>query len=140
MLKLHLQLIAALQNALETLDASARKLLAPIQERAALLTTMPGVSDIVAQAIVAEIGVDILRFPSAADLVSWAGLCPRNDERAGKRHSTRVRKSGAWLKTTLVTSAPPTSIAAAAPRPFTASCGASATSDAGSNPMRPGAS
>jgi transposase len=105
MLKLHLQLIGALQNALESLDASAGKLLAPIQERAALLTTMPGVSDIVAQVIVAKIGVDMSRFPSAAHLVSWAGLCPRNDESAGKRRSTRVRKSGTWLKTTLVTAA-----------------------------------
>jgi transposase len=105
MLKLHLQLIAALQSALASLDASAGKLLAPIQERAALLTTMPGVSDIVAQVIVAEIGVDMSRFPSAAHLVSWAGLCPRNDESAGKRRSTRVRKSGTWLKTTLVTAA-----------------------------------
>jgi transposase len=66
---------------------------------------MPGVSDIVAQVIVAEIGVDMSRFPSAANLVSWAGLCPRNDESAGKRRSTRVRKSGTWLKTTLVTAA-----------------------------------
>jgi transposase len=105
MLKLHLQLIGALQAALDSLDASAGKLLAPIQERAALLTTMPGVSDIVAQVIVAEIGVDMSRFPSAAHLVSWAGLCPRNDESAGKRRSTRVRKSGTWLKTTLVTAA-----------------------------------
>jgi transposase len=105
MLKLHLQLIGALQSALESLDASAGKLLAPIQERAALLTTMPGVSDVVAQVIMAEIGVDMSRFPSAAHLVSWAGLCPRNDESAGKRRSTRVRKSGTWLKTTLVTAA-----------------------------------
>jgi transposase len=105
MIKLHLGLIAALQSALETLDASAGKLLAPIQERAALLTTMPGVSNVVAQVIVAEIGVDMSRFPSAANLVSWAALCPRNDESAGKRRSTRVRKSGTWLKTTLVTAA-----------------------------------
>jgi transposase len=105
MIKLHLGLIAALQSALETLDASAGKLLTPIQERAALLTTMPGVSNVVAQVIVAEIGVDMSRFPSAANLVSWAGLCPRNDESAGKRRSTRVRKSGTWLKTTLVTAA-----------------------------------
>jgi transposase len=105
MLKLHLGLIAALEAALSDLDAAAGKLLAPIQERAALLTTMPGVSDIVAQVIVAEIGVDMSRFPSAGHLVSWAGLCPRNDESAGKRRSTRVRKSANWLKTTLVTAA-----------------------------------
>ena len=105
MLKLHLGLIAALQGALAELDAAAGKLLAPIQERAALLTTMPGVSDIVAQVIVAEIGVDMSRFPTAGHLVSWGGLCPRNDESAGKRRSTRVRKSANWLKTTLVTAA-----------------------------------
>lgn len=105
MIQLHLGLIAALQDALDQLDAAAGKLLAPIQERAALLTTMPGISDIVAQVIVAEIGVDMSRFPTAGHLVSWAGLCPRNDESAGKRRSTRVRKSGNWLKTTLVTAA-----------------------------------
>lgn len=105
MLKLHLDLIHALQAALDELDTAAGKLLAPIQERAALLTTMPGISDIVAQVIVAEIGVDMSRFPSAGHLISWAGLCPRNDESAGKRRSTRVRKSGTWLKTTLVTAA-----------------------------------
>jgi transposase len=105
MLKLHLGLIAAFEAAVSELDAAAGKLLAPIQERAALLTTMPGVSDIVAQVIVAEIGVDMSRFPSAGHLVSWAGLCPRNDESAGKRRSTRVRKSANWLKTTLVTAA-----------------------------------
>jgi transposase len=74
MLKLHLGLIAAIEAALKELDAAAGKLLAPIQERAALLTTMPAVSDIVAQVIVAEIGVDMSRFPSAGHLVSWAGL------------------------------------------------------------------
>jgi transposase len=105
MLKLHLGVIAALEVAVRKVDAAAGKLLEPIQARAALLTTMPGVSDIVAQVIVAEIGVDMSRFPTAGHLVSWAGLCPRNDESAGKRRSTRVRKSANWLKTTLVTAA-----------------------------------
>ncbi len=105
MIKLHLGVITALQKALDALDLAAGKALAPIQKRAALLTTMPGVSDIVAQVIVAEIGVDMSRFPTAGNLISWAGLCPRNDESAGKRRSTRVRKSGTWLKTTLVTAA-----------------------------------
>jgi transposase len=69
------------------------------------MTTTPGVSDIVSQVIVAEIGVDMSRFSSAGHLVSWAGLCPRNEESAGERRSTRVRKSANWLKTTLVTAA-----------------------------------
>ncbi|HZP41254.1 MAG TPA: IS110 family transposase [Candidatus Binatia bacterium] len=66
---------------------------------------MPGVSEGVAQVIVAEIGVDTTRFPSAAPLVSWAGLCPRNDASAGKRRSTRLRKGAPWLKTPIVTAA-----------------------------------
>jgi len=105
LLKLHLELIAALEHTLGELDAAVGKALTPIQERARLLTTMPGVSDRTAQVVVAEIGVDMARFPSPGHLISWAGLCPRNDESAGKRRSTRVRKSGTWLKTTLVTAA-----------------------------------
>ena len=105
LLKLHVQLIEALQAALREVDATVGKALAPIRCSVALLTTMPGVSEVVAQVIVAEIGVDMSRFPSAAHLVSWAGLCPRNDESAGKRRSTRVRHGAPWLKTTLVTAA-----------------------------------
>ena len=70
-----------------------------------MLKTMPGVSDVVAQVILSEIGTDMTRFPSPGHLVSWAGLCPRNDESAGKRRSTKVRKGAPWLKTTLVTAA-----------------------------------
>jgi transposase len=105
MLKLHLDLIAALEAALRDVDAAVGKALAPISYAAELLKTMPGVSDVVAHVIVAEIGADMTRFPTAGHLVSWAGLCPRNDESAGKRRSTRVRKSGTHLKPTLVTAA-----------------------------------
>lgn len=105
LLKVHLQLIDALQGALQDVDTALGKALGPIRQHATLLTTMPGVSDLVAQVIVAEIGVDMTRFPSAAHLISGAGLCPRNDESAGKRRSTRVRKGAPWLKTTLVTAA-----------------------------------
>jgi transposase len=86
-------------------DETVGKTLEPIQARAQLLTTMPGVSDISASVILAEIGDDMKRFPSPGHLVSWAGLCPRNDESAGKRRSTRLRKGGTWLKTLLVTCA-----------------------------------
>lgn len=105
MLKLHLDIIAALEHTLAELDAVVGKALAPIRQRARLLTTIPGVSDLTAQVLLAEIGVDMTRFPDAGHLVSWAGLCPRNDESAGKRRSTRVHKSGTWLKTALVTAA-----------------------------------
>jgi transposase len=60
---------------------------------------------VVAAAIVSEIGVDMSRFKTPAHLISWAGLCPKNDESAGKRRSTRMRKGAPWLKTLLVQSA-----------------------------------
>lgn len=105
LLRLHLQLVDALQAALREIDASLGKALAPIQRAVRQLTTMPGISDIAAHVIVAEIGLDMDRFPTPAHLISWAGLCPRSDESAGKRRSTRVRKGAPWLKTTLVTAA-----------------------------------
>ena len=94
-----------LEQAISQIDATVGKTLAPIHESARLLTTLPGVSQVTAQVLVAEIGVDMARFPSAAHLVSWTGLCPRSDESAGKRRSTRVRKGATWLKTALVTAA-----------------------------------
>ena len=105
MLSLHLQVVDALRHTLAELDTAVGTALAPMQQRARLLTTMPGVFDLTASVVVAEIGVDMSRFPSAGHLISWAGLCPRSDESAGKRRSTRVRKSGTWIKTTLVTAA-----------------------------------
>lgn len=105
LLKVHLELIVALEQAISEIDATVGKTLAPIHESARLLTTLPGISQVTAQVVVAEIGVDMARFPSAAHLVSWTGLCPRSDESAGKRRSTRVRKGATWLKTALVTAA-----------------------------------
>jgi transposase len=105
LLQLHLRLVDALEAALEELDRNLGKALEPIRDLARLLTTMPGVSDVVAQVMLAEIGFDMKRFPTSGHLVSWAGLCPRNDESAGKRRSTRVRKTANWLKTTLVSAA-----------------------------------
>lgn len=105
LLKLHLELIGALERALEAVDADVGKLLAPIRQSARLLTTMPGVNDLTAHVVLAEIGADMARFPSPGHLLSWATLCPRNDESAGKRRSTRTRKGSPWLKTALVTAA-----------------------------------
>jgi transposase len=105
LLKLHLEQVDALGRASAAVEAEAGTVLAPFRARATLLTTIPGVSDTVAQAIISEIGVEMTRFPTAGHLISWAGLCPRQDESAGKRRSTRVRHSGTWLKTTLVQAA-----------------------------------
>jgi transposase len=105
MLKLHLEQIDSLQKAVRDLEARMGDALAPFREQVARLTTIPGVSDIVAQVIASEVGLDMSRFPTPGHLISWAGLCPRMDESAGKRRSTRVRKGAPWLKTTLVTAA-----------------------------------
>lgn len=105
LLKLHLGQVDALQAAVRDVEARVGETLRPFQQRADLLTTIPGVSDTVAHVIVSEIGIDMSRFPSSAHLISWAGLCPRSDESAGKRRSTRVRKGAPWLKTTLVQAA-----------------------------------
>ena len=81
LLKVHLELVAALEQALADIDATVGKTFAPIRDSARLLTTLPGVSDLTAQIMVAEIGVDMSRFPTAAHLISWTGLCPQRRER-----------------------------------------------------------
>lgn len=102
LLPLHLQQIDALDAAIEQIDQEVDADVEPFRAAIQLLTTIPGVSELSAQVILAEIGHDMSRFPTAAHLISWAGLCPRNDESAGKRRSTRMRKGAPWLKTTLV--------------------------------------
>jgi len=105
LLKLHLQQIDSLQSAVRELEARMGEAIAPFRGQIENLKTMPGVSDTVAQVIAAEVGLDMSRFRTAGHLVSWAGLCPKMDESAGRRRSTRVRKGAPWLKTTLVTAA-----------------------------------
>src|SRR3954447_7502717 len=102
LLRLHLRRFDALAAALAEIDAEVDRDLDPFRQAVRLLRTIPGVSDLTAQVIVSEIGIDMGRFPSAGHLISWAGLCPRNDESAGKRRSNRLRKGATWVKTTLV--------------------------------------
>ncbi len=105
MLKLHLSHIDALNTAITNIEKEVGLGLEPFRESAEHLTTMPGLSAVSASVLIAEIGVDMSRFKTAGHLISWAGLCPRNDESAGKRRSTRLRHGGNWLKTTLVQAA-----------------------------------
>ncbi len=67
--------------------------------------TIPGVNKHCAASIIAEIGVDMSVFPSAKHLASWAGVCPGNNESAGKRMSGKTRKGDAWLSVTLTEAA-----------------------------------
>jgi transposase len=102
LLRLHLQQIDALDAAIAEIDQEVDADVEPFRTAIALLTTIPGVSALSARVILAEIGRDMSRFPTAGHLISWAGLCPKSDESAGKRRSTRMRKGAPWLKTTLV--------------------------------------
>src|ERR671939_342319 len=102
LLRLHLQQTEALDAAIATIDAEVEAHLGSFRAAIRQLSTIPGVSALSAQVIVSEIGTDMSRFPKAGHLLSWAGLCPRSDESAGKRRSVRPRKGAPWLKTTLV--------------------------------------
>ena len=105
LLKLHLGLYDSVHTAVAAVDAQLEEQLSPFRQAADLLETMPGVGRIAAEVILAEIGPDMERFATAGHLRSWAGLCPRLDESAGKKRSTRIRKGAPWLKTTLVQAA-----------------------------------
>jgi transposase len=113
LLRLHLGQIDALDAAMREIDrevdatilrmdAQVESGQAAIAVLIALLITIPGISVLAARTIVAEIGRDMSRFPTAGHLLSWAGCCPRNDQSAGKRRSTRLRKGDPWLKSVLI--------------------------------------
>ena len=102
LLRLHLNQIDALDAAMATLDTQVEANLGPFRTAVELIMSIPGIKNLGAHVIVSEIGIDMSRFPSDAHLISWAGICPRNDESAGKRRSNRLRKGAPWLKTTLV--------------------------------------
>jgi transposase len=102
LLRLHLDHLDAVDAAIASIDREVDLCVEPFRAAVERLSTMPGVSRLSAEVIVAEIGIDMSRFPTAAQLVSWAGLCPNNDESAGKRRSTRLKKGAPWLKTHLI--------------------------------------
>jgi transposase len=102
LLRLHLNQIDALDAAVAEIDQEVDAHLAPFRTAVRLLSSIPGVGALGARVIVSEIGTEMDRFPTPGHLLSWAGLCPRNDESAGRRRSTRLRHGAPWLKTTLV--------------------------------------
>src|ERR1700674_4173174 len=106
LLALHLKQIDALDAAIEGIDREADAnldvTLDSFRVAIQLLNSIPGISELAAITTLSEIGTDMSRFATAGHLLSWAGLCPKNDESAGKRRSNRLRKGAPWLKTTLV--------------------------------------
>lgn len=105
-------LVAEILAHIDFLDETIERLSAEIEERERpfevvleRLDTIPGVGRRTAEIIVAEVGPDIRRFPSPGHLASWAGLCPGQDESAGKRRSGKTRKGNRWLRGALVEAA-----------------------------------
>ena len=102
LLRLHLGQIDALDAAIAELDQEVEAGIAPFRTAVEQVTSIPGVKNLGARTIISEIGIDMSRFATDANLISWACICPRSDESAGKRRSTRIRKGSPWLKSTLV--------------------------------------
>ena len=98
LLRMHLDHVDHLSALVDRLDEEVDRLMAPFAEAATRLLSIPGVAKRSAEVIVAEIGVDMARFPTPGHLASWAGLCPGNHESAGKRSSGRARKGNAVLR------------------------------------------
>ena len=105
LLRIHLDQIDSLQQAVCQLEAQMGDLLEPFRSTVELLKTMPGIQETTARIVLAEIGFDLARFDTPGQLVSWAGLCPGSDESAGKRRSTRIRPGNSWLRTALIQAA-----------------------------------
>ena len=94
-----------LDGAIARVRAEIAERVRPDEDAITRLDTIPGVGRAVAEALVAEIGSDLTRFPNAKHLASWAGLCPGNHESAGQRHSGKTRKGSPWLRACLVQAA-----------------------------------
>jgi transposase len=94
--------IEYLEGTIARLDRRIGEVIAPYADHVAHLQSIPGVDRDAAETIVAEVGVDMTRFPSAGHLASWVGICPGNYESAGKRQRGTTRKGNRWLKTMLV--------------------------------------
>lgn len=97
--------IDGLDDTIARFDAQIQAICGPFEEAVALLDTIPGIARHTAEMLVAEIGTDMSRFPSADHLASWAGVAPGNYESAGKRASGKTRKGNRFLRTTLVQAA-----------------------------------
>jgi len=95
-----------LDEAIDRLSEAIAEQLGPFGNmQVELLCTIPGVARRAAEVLVAETGGDMTKFPTSRHLASWAGVCPGNDESAGKRRSGRTRKGSKWLRQTLTESA-----------------------------------
>ena len=97
--------IDALERLIRRLDERIDEAMRPFNEAAGRLQQIPGVGDRAAEVIMGEIGPDVEAFATPGRLCSWAGLCPGNDQSAGKRRSGKTTKGSPWLRSLLVQAA-----------------------------------
>jgi transposase len=97
--------IEELEADIQAVSEKIEEQIAPFEPAVELLSTIPGVQRRAAEVIIAETGADMSRFPTPGHLASWAGLCPGQNESAGKRKSGKTRKGSKWLRMTLTESA-----------------------------------
>jgi transposase len=105
LLGVHLDHIDQIDAHIATIDARVEAKTAPFDRQFAHLVTVPGIAEVAARVVIAEIGVDMSIFPTAGHLASWAGLCPGNNESAGKHRSAHTTHGNPWLAETLVQAA-----------------------------------
>jgi len=98
----HLSQLDYLEEAMERVSVEIAQRLQAEQGAIDLLDTVPGIGRRAAEIIIAELGTDLGRFPSAKHLASWAGMCPGNAESGGKRLSGKTRKGNRWLRQVLI--------------------------------------
>jgi transposase len=102
MLKSLIDQIEYLEKQIDSFDLQIETVMSPLEQEAIeRLDEIPGFDRRAAQNVLAEIGTDMSRFPSSGHLASWAGMCPGNNESAGKRRSGRMTDGSKWLKRTL---------------------------------------
>ena len=98
LVRVHLGLIDEHTRAIDAVTAQIELMIEPFSSARELMVTIPGISTTVADIIIAEIGVDMSRFPTAGHLASWAGTCPGSNESAGRVKSTHTRPGNPYLK------------------------------------------
>lgn len=96
-----LEELTSTEQKISQLEQRIQAQMRPYQHVISLWTSMPGIRETTAWSLVAEIGTDPQQFPAGSNLASWAGMCPGNNESAGKRKSGKTRKGNRWLRRAL---------------------------------------
>src|SRR5687768_4603691 len=105
MLRMLLSQLDSLEGLIAVCSARIEAVMPPFAEVVGRLTTIPKVDQRTVECLIAEVGTDMGRLPKAGHLASWAGMCPGNDQSAGKHRSGRTTKGDRWLRQTLTQAA-----------------------------------